>query len=538
MLFLSFFFVSLPYSYLTIMKRSQFALLTAVGAMGSVPAAADAAAPVATDASERRPNVIFILMDDAGYGDFGCYGQGKTETPNIDSLASRGIIFTDMYSAAPLSAPSRCCLMTGLHSGHAQIRANDEQTWRGDVWKLGAMERDPSLEGQAPMEAGTTTIATLMQQAGYKTAMVGKWGLGAPTSESTPNKMGFDFFYGHLCQRMAQNYYPQFLYRNAKREYLDNRFMELGDRLPEGADPYDRSSYDPFKGDTYAPDAMYDNILSFVRENRDEEFFLMWTTTVPHSALMAPEEYVDYYVGKFGDEDPVYNAKGYFPCRYPRATFAAMISYFDYQVGQLIAELKRLGIYDNTIIFFTSDNGPTHNAYTSTTWFDCAHPFRSDRGWTKRSLHEGGIRMPFVITWGDRLTPHVSDYIGFFPDVMPTLCDIAGIETPRTDGISMLPMLTGGEQPQHEYLYWEFPPFHGERGWLSVRMGKWKGLVRDVADGNTHMELFDIVADCRETVDLSAQHPEIVEKMWQYIRESHGEVENPLFRLEITYPDK
>ena len=520
------------------MKSNRYILWTAVGTAAAIPMNGEAAASAKSRQAGKRPNIVFILMDDAGYGDFGCYGQTKTETPHIDSLAARGILFTDMYSAAPVSAPSRCCLLTGLHSGHAQIRSNDEQTWRGDVWKLGAMEQNPSLEGQAPMRAGTTTLATLMQQAGYRTAMVGKWGLGAPDSESTPDKMGFDFFYGYLCQRMAQNYYPRFLYRNGKREYLDNPSMELGDRLPEGADPYDRKSYDRFKGGTYSPDAMYDNIVSFVRENRDREFFLMWTTTIPHSALMAPDEYIDHYVEKFGDEQPVYTAKGYFPCRYPRATYAAMISYFDHQIGLLVEELKRLGIYDDTIIFFTSDNGPTHNAYTQTTWFDCAHPFRSDRGWTKRSLHEGGIRMPFIVAWGDRLQHSVSDHIGYFPDMMPTLCELAGIETPATDGISLVPMLTGREQPQHEYLYWEFPPFRKERGWLSVRIGQWKGLVRGVADGNTRMEPFDIVNDCREEVDLADRHPEIVARMWECIRESHRPVENPLFRLDITYPPK
>lgn len=520
------------------MKNSRIALMAAAGMVGVIPSQADAARIGKEKSSDRRPNVIFILMDDAGYGDFGCYGQMKTETPNIDSLASRGIIFTDMYSASPVSASSRCCLMTGLHSGHAQVRSNDEMTWRGDVWKLGAMRDDPSLEGQAPMKAGTTTIGTLMKDAGYKTAMVGKWGLGSPVSESTPNKMGFDFFYGFMCQRTAQCYYPQYLYKNSEREYLDNKFMELGDKLPEGADPYDLDSYEPFRGNRYSSDAMYDNILQFVRDNRDDEFFLMWTTTVPHSALMAPQEYIDHYVEKFGDEKPVYKAKGYFPVRYPKATYAAMISYFDYQLGQLIAELKRLGIYDNTIIFFTSDNGPTHNAYTNTKWFDCAHPFRSDKGWVKRSLHEGGIRMPFVVTWGDKLAPQISDHIGFFPDILPTLCDIAGVKAPATDGISMLPLLTGKEQPKHEYLYWEFPPFHGEKGWLSVRKDNWKGLVRNVADGNTHMELFDIVNDCRETTDLSAEHPEIVDQMWQYIKESHTDIENPLFKLDITYPSR
>ena len=520
------------------MIKRNFTFLAA-GAAAAVGSHADAANPAEGKKTDRRPNVIFILMDDAGYGDFGCYGQTKTETPNIDALAERGVRFTDMYSASPVSAPSRCCLMTGLHSGHAQIRSNDEQTWRGNVWSLKAMERDQSIEGQAPMKAGTTTLATVMKSAGYKTAMVGKWGLGSPLSESTPNKMGFDFHYGYMCQRMCQNYYPRFMYRNGVREYIDNNpVMDLGDKLDEGADPYKKESYAKFKGGTYSPDAIYDNVVSFVRENKDDEFFLMWTTTVPHSALMAPDEYVQHYVDKFGDEDPVYTGKGYFPCRYPKATFAAMITYFDHQVGMLIDELKRLGIYDDTIIVFTSDNGPTHNSYTSTLWFDCAHPFRSDRGWVKRSLHEGGIRMPFIVSWGDKLSPSVSDYMGYFPDVMPTLCEIAGVDTPATDGISFMPTLLGREQPQHEYLYWEFPPFRKDRGWLSVRIGQWKGLVQSVADGNTKMELYDLSNDDREERNVAAAHPEIVAKMWDCVRKSHEPIENPLFQLDITYPEK
>jgi arylsulfatase len=198
--------------------------------------------------------------------------------------------------------------------------------------------------------------------------------------------------------------------------------------------------------------------------------------------------------------------------------------------------LKEKGLYENTIVMVTSDNGPSHNAYTNTDWFDCAHPFRSDKGWTKRSLHEGGIRMPFIVAWGDRLTPAVSDHIGYFPDLMPTLCDIAGVESPATDGISFLPTLKGRRQPKHDYLYWEFPKFKGGNGWLSVRMGRWKGLVEDVADGNTRMQLYDITTDVREEHDLAAEHPEVVAAMWRAIKESHSDVENPRFKLNITYP--
>ena len=526
-----------------LMVAAGAALALPAGASGSSGDEAEAGAldRAARKKDSKRPNVIFILMDDAGYGDFGCYGQQKIETPNIDALAQAGIVFTDMYAGAPVSAPSRCTLMTGLHSGHAQIRSNDELLDRGDVWKLRAMIDNPELEGQYPMAAGTTTIASVMQDAGYKTSMVGKWGLGGPTSESTPSAMGFDLFYGYMCQRMAQCYYPMFLYRNNEREYLDNPFMELSSALSKDENPYDIASYARFKGNDYSPDKMYDEVSSFIQENRNDEFFLMWTTTLPHAAFQAPDELVDYYVKKFGEqynvvEEPVYNGKGYFPCRYPKATYAAMLTYFDMQVGKMIEELKRLGIYENTIIMFSSDNGPTHNAYTSTNWFDCAAPFRSDKGWTKRSLHEGGIRIPFIVSWGSKIAHQVSDHIGFFPDVMPTLCDIAKVKCPQTDGISILPMLQGKKQKEHEYLYWEFPPFKTDKGWLCVRMGEWKGLVTDVATGNNTMKLYRINEDPREENDLAAQYPEVVAKMWEHIRESHTPSDHPLFNLEITYP--
>lgn len=484
---------------------------------------------LASAAEQKKPNVIFILMDDAGYGDFGCYGQKKTETPNIDKLSENGIRFTNMYCSCPLSSPSRCGLLTGVHSGHAQIRANDEMTWRGDVWNHEAMLKDYTLEGQAPMQKGTPTLGSVLKKAGYATGMVGKWGVGNPNSESTPNKMGFDKYYGCICQRQAHNYYPPFLWNNNEREYLDNELVCPGTGLDEGADPYDLNSYKKYTGNIYAPDKMYEHVLGFVNDNKDKPFFLMWTTPLPHSPMQAPSKWVDYYVKKFGDEQPI-EGKGYYPSRYPRATYAAMISYFDEQVGGLIKELKRLGIYDNTMIIFTSDNGPANNSCSSTTWFDSAQPFRCGKGWGKASLREGGIRMPFIVSYGKKLNPGVSDYMGYFPDVMPTLCELAGVECPETDGISFLPTLNGGNQQQHDFLYWEYP---GSKGWMAVREGKWKGLLRKVREGNTQIELFDLEADPREDNDVASQHPEIVEKMWKRFEESHTFNSNQLFNMEI-----
>ena len=311
-------------------------LLTAIPAL---------AAAGCTENPAPRPNVIFILMDDAGYGDFGCYGQQKIETPNIDALSELGIRFTDMYSAAPLSSPARCGLLTGRHAGHAQIRANDEMEWRGDVWNHEAMLRDSTLEGQAPLEAGTPTLGSVMQQAGYATAMIGKWGVGGPATEGTPNKMGFGTYYGCICQRQAHTYYPPFLWQNDRRVYLDNELLPPGTPLDAGADPYDPRSYDKYTQRTYSPDAMYDQVLEFVNANKERPFFLMWTTPIPHSPMQAPDADVQYYVRKFGDEQPI-EGKGYFPSRWPRATYAAMITYFDRQIGGLVAA-RHLGKYGN-----------------------------------------------------------------------------------------------------------------------------------------------------------------------------------------------
>ena len=444
----------------------------------------------------KRPNVIFILMDDAGHGDFGCYGQTRTETPNIDALARSGILFTDMSTASALSAPSRCALLTGQHTGHSQIRDNKEGVNvppGSNIWDYRAVDMDPTLEGQAEMAPGTQTLGTLMQKAGYTTAMIGKWGLGGPASESVPWKMGFDYYYGCLCQRVAHNHYPQYFWENDKKVYLNPNAPVPGTALDEGADPLDRRNYEKYRGNgVYGPDAMYERILNFIGGNDEKPFFLMWTTTLPHSPLQAPKEWVDYYVQKFGDESP-YNGEyfvgqwphNYFPCRYPNATYAAMIGYFDWQVGQLVEELKNKGLYDNTLIILTSDNGPANNASSPTSWFDSAYPWRCGKGWAKSTVQEGGMLMPLIASWPKVVKEgRVSNHTGSLVDIMPTLAELAGVEAPTHDGISILPTIKGKEkrQKKHEYLYWEAP---FGRGLVSVRIGNWKGIIRDVKRGAT-----------------------------------------------------
>ena len=526
-------------------KLTKLALCAAVPSVVATPATA--AGKAEKPHNGKRPNIIFILMDDAGVGDFGCYGQTKTETPNIDALAERGIRFTNMYTAAPVSSPSRACLLTGLHSGHSQIRDNEEvQEGNPHVWNYDDVYMDPTLEGQYPLKAGTPTLGSVMQQGGYRTGMVGKWGVGGPANESRPWTMGFDFYYGCICQRMAHNYYAPYMWHNDRKEQINKNVLNPGTPLDKGADPRDIHSYDKFSvGKTYSPDVMFDNVIKFVDENAERPFFLMWTTPLPHSPLQAPKEWVDKYVEKFGDEEPLAGdifhqnewPHNYYPCRYPHATYAAMISYFDHQVGKLVEELKRLGIYDNTIIIFTSDNGPANNASSPTVWFDSAQPFRCGKGWGKRSLHEGGICMPFIASWPAKMHKggSVSDHIGDFTDIMPTVCELAGVEAPTTDGISIVPLLSGKakKQQQHEFLYWEYPT---KGGILAVRWGKWKGLVQNVNKGNRTMELYDLTTPGKEVEDfrnnVAHKHPEIVERMWGYINASHVPAEHKPFNIK------
>lgn len=514
------------------MKTNRALLITA--------AAAASAAGFAADKTPSKPNIIYLMFDDLGYGDLGCYGQDKIETPNIDALASRGIVFTDMYSAAPLSSPSRCCVMTGRHMGHSQIRNNKEHYTppEGDTRGWNALFFNPDMQGQQPMLAGTRTIASMMQDAGYRTALVGKWGLGFPDSDSTPHKMGFDYFYGFNCQALAHSYYPARLWENDREIETGNEAVMQGEPLPEGLDPMDIASYRRYDGKYYSCDLMYDKLEKFVEDNASGPFMAMWMTTVPHSAVQAPEDEVMYYVNKLGDEKPCTDGGMYLPNRYPLATYAAMVTHIDTQVGKLVAKLKELGIWDNTIFIVTSDNGPAHNGNSPMEYFRSGGPFSCAAGWGKSSLHEGGIRMPFVVAWGDRLTSSHEDHIGIFADLMPTFADLAGAEAPENDGISLAPILLGdsASQAEHPYLYWEFP---GGKGWVAVRIGKWKGLLQKVSKGNSQMELYDLETDPRETNNVASEHPDIVEAMWKAVRESHRKCDYdfPKYNLEITFPE-
>jgi arylsulfatase len=481
---------------------------------------------------EAQPNIIFILADDLGYGDLGCYGQELIETPHIDALASGGMKFTQHYSGSPVCAPSRCVLLTGMHSGHAYIRGNDEWGDRGEVWDYRAMIADSTLEGQRPLPANTRTIGTLLQSAGYRTGLIGKWGLGAPHTEGIPNRQGFDFFCGYNCQRQAHTYYPVHLYLNEERLYLGNDTVAPHATLVEGEDPLEVSNYAPYTLSSYAPEVMFDEMTHFIKQNSKEPFFFYWASPIPHVALQAPQRWVDYYVEKFGDEKPYTGDKGYFPTRYPHATYAAMVSYLDERVGELVRILKEQGLYENTLIIFSSDNGPTFNGGTDSPWFDSGGPFRSERGWGKAFLHEGGIRIPMIASWPGKIAPGTeSGHISAFWDLLPTLCEVAGADIPDdVDGISYLPELLGeAEQEEHPFLYWEFPASGGQQ---AVRMENWKAIRKNIRQGNLELELYNLEEDIQEQHNVAADHPEIIRQMEFILKEEHATARLERFRME------
>lgn len=491
------------------------------------------------DAAENnRPNIVYILADDVGYGDLGIYGQEKIETPNLDTLGQNGMIFTQHY-AEPVCAPSRYALMTGKNAGHAYIRGNDEWEERGDVWNYKKVEANPALEGQLPIPDSTQTIAKILQKAGYKTGMVGKWGLGGPFSTGLPNNQGFDYFFGFLGQREDHSYYPGHLWENNKRVPLNNKPNRPDVTFPDSLDPKDPNNYQQYQQEDYAPDYIIEAALRFIRNNKSEPFFLYYPTPLPHTSLQAPERWVDYYLDKFGTDEEPYLGGSYFPTRYPHATRAAMISLLDEYVGKIIEELKNLDIYDNTIIMFLGDNGATFEAGSDPEWFNSGGPFKSGKGWGKGSVHEGGIREPFIVSWPDKIEPDSkSDLLSAEWDFLPTITELLDLPSPsNTQGISFLPTLFGqnDQQEEHPYLYWEFPGYGGQQ---AVRLGKWKGMIENMQDGNTDIQLYDLDKDPQEQNDVADKNSDIVKKIKQIMEREHTFPKVKSFRMEVLDGEK
>jgi arylsulfatase len=479
------------------MKRtSRRDFLKSAGAIGIslLPAGrwAMSALPLA-----RKPNIVFILGDDLGYAELGCYGQEKIKTPNIDRLAGEGIRFTQNYSGSPVCAPSRCVLLTGLHSGHAFIRDNHEI----------------KPEGQLPLPAGTVTLAKLLKEEGYATAAVGKWGLGYPGSEGVPDKQGFDLFFGYNCQRQAHNYYPKYLWKNDRKIELEGNDAGL-------------------TGKQYAPDLFEAEALDFIRSHQDGPFFLHFVTTVPHLALQVPEDSLEEYKGKW--DDPPYDGKnGYLPQKHPRAAYAAMVTRMDRSVGRIMALLNQLGLDRDTIVMVSSDNGSTYKiGGYDPDFFKGTGPFRSNKG----SLYEGGIRVPLIVRWTGRIKPgRTTDHIAALQDVLPTLLEAAGAvrRIPAgIDGLSYLPTLLGtGRQPEHEYLYMEFPAYGGQQ---MVRFSNWKGVGQGLLQNpDAPIELYDLAGDVGEKIDLAPKNPELVEGIRRIMKSArHPSKEFPFPALD------
>lgn len=455
--------------------------------------------------AQQKPNIIYIYADDMGYGELGCYGQQKIKTPNLDKIANEGIKFTQHYTGAPVCAPARCMLMTGKNSGHSYIRGN---------YELGGFE-DENEGGQMPLPEGTFTIAKLMKQAGYVTGAIGKWGLGMNNSTGNPNDQGFDYFYGYLCQKQAHNFYPTHLWENGKWDSLKNPYIKV--HKPLAKDDPD-SAFEYYKGKEYSITKMAEKTFDFIKKNKKKPFFLYLPYTGPHVSLQAPDEAVKEYIGLF-DEQPYRGERGYASSYYPKSTYAAMITYMDKQVGEIMKLLKELGLDENTIVMFSSDNGATFDVGgADTNFFNSVSGLRG----RKQDLYEGGIRVPFIARWPGKIKQGiVTDHISAQFDLMATLSDITGEKAWNNDGISFLPTLLGEKQKQkkHDYLYFEFPEKEGQ---VAVRQGKWKGVKSSMKKNkNAPWEIYNILTDEKETIDVASQYSELVQKFEEILKKEH-----------------
>jgi arylsulfatase A len=448
-----------------------------------------------------RPNIIFILADDLGYGDIGAFGQQQILTPNLDKLAREGMRLTQHYAGNAVCAPSRCVLMTGKHPGHAWIRNN----------------REVKPEGQTPLRASEVTIAEALKTRGYACAAIGKWGLGPPGSEGDPLKQGFDRFYGYNCQRHAHNHYPTYLYDNDRRVELNNPEFATQQRLPADADPHDPKSYARYAGKDYAPDLMAKEAVQFVRQNGSRPFFLYFASAIPHLALQAPEDAIAKYKGKWPDA-PYTGTNRYLPHFSPRAAYAAMISRLDEHVGALMQTVDELGLTTNTIFIFTSDNGPLYQRLggTDCEFFNSARELRGRKG----SLYEGGVRVPLLVRWkGQIAAGSVSDRVTGFEDWLPTLLELCRVinRLERIDGISFSATLLGGKKAERPFLYREFRAYGGQQ---SVRVGDWKA-VRQGLTNTIRTELYDLKNDPAEKRDVAGDKPEVVKRLEGIMAKEH-----------------
>jgi arylsulfatase A-like enzyme len=441
-------------------------------------------------AAVPKPNIIFILADDLGYGDLGCYGQKLIQTPHLDRMAADGMKFTQFYAGSTVCAPSRSVLMTGQHTGRTRVRGN----------------ASPEGAGPQMLRAQDVTVAEVLKGAGYTTGLIGKWGLGMPGDEGVPNRQGFDYFFGYLSQHHAHNHYPDYLWRNDQKVPLPNIVTPVGTNGGGYAT----------KRVKYAGDLFFEEAQAFVEQHKEGPFFLYLSLVVPHAnnerakELGDGQEVPDY--GPYAKEDWHSSLKGQ----------AAMITRMDQGIGDLLVKLNRLGIAHNTLVIFSSDNGPHKEGGPNydPDFFDANGPFSG----LKRSLTDGGIRVPFIAWWPGRIRAGaVSTHVGYFGDFMATAAELAGVKPPRdTQSISLVPtLLERGEQKQHEYLYWEF--HEGGTSFAVLLEGRWKGIRLRRRDAP--LALYDLRADPAEQHDMAAQHPAIVRRIEAILKTARAENE-------------
>ena len=427
-------------------------------------------------ATRSKPNIIYILLDDAGYGDLSCYGQKHFKTPNIDRLAEEGIKFTQHYSGSTVCAPTRSVLMTGLHTGHTPVRGNKE------IKPI----------GQHPIPLSTFTLAEALKEKGYQTGAFGKWGLGNPGSEGAPENQGFDRFFGYNCQRNAHTYYPKWLFDNEKQISLD--------------------------GKTYSHDLIMEEALKFIRSYQDGPFFCFLPVAIPHASMHVPEKYATPFRKKFPQfKDKIGKYSGP-TVKNPAAMFAGMMTKLDEGVGQILEILKELELDQDTLVMLSSDNGPHREGGHMPDFFNSNGPFKGH----KRDLYEGGIRVPLVARWPGKIKPGtVTNHVSAHWDIFPTLCEVTGKAIPQNiDGISFLPVLLGkNNQRQHKYLYWEF---HERSGARAIRLGNWKIVQRNLKrQPNPPIEIYDLSTDLGETKNLGKKKPELVKNALKIFKEAH-----------------
>jgi len=414
-------------------------------------------------------------------------------------------------------------LCTGKHGGHSYIRGN---------YEMGGFT-DESEGGQMPIPEGTFTVPKMLKSVGYTTGLCGKWGLGMPGTTGDPLLQGFDYYYGYLDQKQAHNYYPTHLWENDHWDKLNNPAFMVHQRL-DSLKATDKD-FDMFIGNDYAPAKMTEKGIKFIEKNKDKPFYLYMPYTIPHVALQVPKKYLEQYIGKF-PEHPYYGQQGYAPCKYPLSTYAGMISFLDEQVGIILAKLKELGLDENTIVIFSSDNGPTFNGGTDAKFFNSSGGLRG----LKMDVYEGGIREPFIARWPGKIKPGTtSDFVSAQFDMMATYAELVGAKTNNTDGISILPTLLGNKkaQKQREYIYFEYPEKGGQ---LAIHMGDWKGVRLDLRHHpENKWQLFDLKSDRAEQNDLATQHPDIIEKFNDIVKKEHQQAHikeweflNPKFSVE------